>query len=279
MSCVTGHWWVWSVPSAPRARLQLQPRMRLQRRHIGSRKTRYDLQQMRSLELSAAGTLSCQKRRIRGVCKGRRVICAPPVTSMGTPNAFMKRTASACPAMDRLKQPSRSDCSESAPARGKRAISAGVSSSPAQLTATVLSGGLSSRYNMRIRRHQCPDFTTAARPGPACREGACDTCTVNSQVEQGWRRDMPDAIAAESARHAASERGMASGADKTLQTATGWRLRAGRPRDAPHWRTTAPGWYVSMTLAMTGLNSSRNTASVVPAWHEQPDSLGDNRAR
>ncbi len=41
-------------------------------------------------------------------------------------------------------------------------------------------------------------------------------------------------------------------------------LRALSP-NAPHWRTTAPGWYVSMTLAMTGLNSSRNTASVVPA--------------
>ena len=37
------------------------------------------------------------------------------MTSMGTSKAFMKRTASAWPAMDKLKQPSRSADSESAP--------------------------------------------------------------------------------------------------------------------------------------------------------------------
>ena len=45
---------------------------------------------------------------------GRRM--GPPVTSMGTLNFFMKRTASAWPSRLRLKQPSLSAASESAPA-------------------------------------------------------------------------------------------------------------------------------------------------------------------
>lgn len=43
-------------------------------------------------------------------------MCSPPVTSMGTLKPFMKRTASAWPAMLRLKLPSRSAARESAPA-------------------------------------------------------------------------------------------------------------------------------------------------------------------
>jgi hypothetical protein len=71
--------------------------------------------------ISEAHTLEAPHNSTKSLAQGWGTIPGgghplPPVTSMGTLNFFMKRTASVWPSSDRLKQPSRSAASESAPA-------------------------------------------------------------------------------------------------------------------------------------------------------------------
>ena len=158
---------------------------------------------------------------------------APPVTSMGTPNFFMKRTASACPSRLSAKQPS---------------LSAARLSAPDQAHGICLTHATLRMRCLLLPHRRLPDADMQPGRAPSTREGICTQapcqCLQMGGLSDAGRRPSPPHQTSGRMRRLPRRQNM---------------LRA------PHCSTIAPGWKTSMTRAMMGLNRRWKVASSAPS--------------